>query len=83
MRTWRDYNADSVRGFLKHYTDGDIGHGGCRYVCSECGAEFSDHFAVRRCWQLYHGDSMYDDSEFSYKENAIPIEFDENGVEVE
>lgn len=33
------YQADSLDAFLKYYTDGDIGHGGCRYACPECNTE--------------------------------------------
>lgn len=58
--TWLDYQDDDrgpngLRDFLKHYTDGDVGHGGCRYRCKYCRpekngnspVEFADHFNAR------------------------------------
>jgi len=82
MKTWRDYSASSLRDFLKHHTDGDLGHGGSRYECSECGAEYYDLFGVRRCWQYYHGDNGLQVGEFDPEKHAIEIRFDENGEEI-
>lgn len=76
MKTWRDYSATSVRDFLKHYTDGDVSHGGSRYECDVCGAEYPDHFGVRGCF-YWNGH----DGEFSVG-RAIRIQFDENGEEI-
>lgn len=67
----------SCRNFLKYYTDGDVGHGGSRYECEICGAEYSDWFGVRGCfyWNFH-------EPEFNKEEHAIPIHFDENGEEL-
>jgi len=83
MKSWRDYSAVSVKDFLKHYTDGDVGHGGNRYRCSKCGSEYPNVVDVRRCWQLYHGQQVYDDGEYDREKHAIPITFDENGEEID
>jgi hypothetical protein len=85
MKTWRDYSASSLRDFLKNYTDGDIDHGGRRFECAVCGSEFSDPFAVRTCWQYYHGDGdrAFSDEGYDPSEHCIEILFDENGEKID
>ena len=86
-RAWRDYKdgdygPQSLRDFLKFYIDGPKSGPGNRYECSECGAEYHDWFGVRTCWRYYHGGEGFDAGEFDKEKHAIPIRFDENGVEI-
>lgn len=88
MKTWRDYDEgergpDSLHEFLKFYTDGPKNGPGSRYECAICGSEFSDHFAVRTCWQYYHGEGNFSDDGYDPDEHCIKIRFDEDGEQID
>ena len=79
--------ASSVRDFLKHYTDGDVGHGGRRYRCRECppeknggsAPEFRDPFQARDHVKYTHdtdGLTLPDDFDFEATFDVLEVDAD-------